>query len=180
MQHIESECIRINVNTIEEMREKKTSFSQALVTLTKEPLKADYSQYMPSSSNASIPHEHPVVSQPDPPKLTGHDFPGLPPKPMDLTDQALPRGGAALWPFPNQSKDQPPSKWGTKTAKDLFPNAPAVQRPTQEQLAVARAPNAKAEYLSLDPDDPDNPGFNVGRYYDRFSDKFQCPKLSCK
>lgn len=71
--------------------------------------------------------------------------------------------------------------WASK--KNLFPNTPAAQRPTSQQLEQlhidqsAAAVHAQNAYNN-DIDDPDGPNFNAERYYQAYLRKYKCPK--CK
>ncbi|KAF4951798.1 hypothetical protein FSARC_12811 [Fusarium sarcochroum] len=63
--------------------------------------------------------------------------------------------------------------------KNLFPDAPAAQRPTKEQLEQATAPSARAAWDLLSIHNPNHPQFNVGRYYSGYTDKYGCPIAAC-
>lgn len=71
------------------------------------------------------------------------------------------------------------NSWASE--RNLFPNAPAAQRPNFQQLeqlhidqsaAAAYADNVFAN----DVDDPNGPNFNAERYYQPFLRKYKCPK----
>ena len=176
--HIETDCIRIDISTIEEMREKKMEFSQKLTTLTKATVKSDYRQYMPSAHDFK-PSFDTTSEKPDPFECKQNDFPKLPNE-VDssfFVGRALPGGGVSLRDYPDQSENERPNAWDKK--KNLFPNAPPAQRPSQEQLEAVKTPSARVIFENLDPHDPDHPGFNAGRYYCKYSEKYDCPRVGC-
>ncbi|CAM1507931.1 Fc.00g047790.m01.CDS01 [Cosmosporella sp. VM-42] len=171
MSHIENDCHRINASTLEEMRANKSAFSQKLEALTKETVKSNYASYMPSTINGSEGGVSLGSQKPNPFMLKKNEFPGLP----GQTDR---NGGAFVKDhLTSLSENEHPGAWGKQ--KQLFENAPAARRPTQDQLQAATAPTARSIYDNMDPADPDHPSFNAASCYCKYAEKFLCPKVGC-
>lgn len=166
MSHIEKDCIRISTDTLEEMREQKLEFSDKLQTLTKNTIKSNYSQYMPSSYAGSVSSTG-NSQQPDPFLYKNNEFPHL--ARQNLRDKPAPAA---------KTENEAPKAW--EQQKNLFPNAPAAQQPTPEQLKAATAPSARTFYDAMDPHHPDHPSFNAARYYSAYTDAFNCPVARCQ
>lgn len=80
------------------------------------------------------------------------------------------------YPKPDEKHTAPVPAWTTQ--KNLFPEAPPAQKPTEQQLQAATSfnPNYSAW---LDVDNPDHPEFSYGRYWCKYSDQYMCPKTRC-
>lgn len=80
--------------------------------------------------------------------------------------------------FPKPDEKPPASVPAWTTKKDLFPDAPAAQKPSQDQLKEATTLNPN--YASwLDVDSPDHPEFSHGRYFCPYTESYMCPKVRC-
>ncbi|KAF5024024.1 hypothetical protein F66182_3911 [Fusarium sp. NRRL 66182] len=161
MSHIQADCPAIENETIEAQREEKMEFSRNLQAATQQPIKSNYEQYMPPASTTSGSNWD-AESKASSFVLEKDRFPGL---------RAPNTGGQA------SKENKPPSSWSS--GKNLFPDAPAAQRPTQQQLRSATAPSARTTYDLMSIDNPSHPNFNSGRYYCAFTDKFNCPINRC-
>ncbi|KAM5344840.1 hypothetical protein ACJ41O_010702 [Fusarium nematophilum] len=170
MSHVERECPSLDVSVLEDMRDKKLDFSRKLETLTHAPVKANYTNYMPSSYGGYGNAGGAAESKPDPFMFEKNQFPKL----------SAP--GAALAPGSSTDKDD---KGKGKAAgawsqgKNLFPNASPAQRPTADQLQAATSPSPRQQFECLDPNHPDHPSFNVARCYSAYTDKYGCPIVGC-
>lgn len=83
---------------------------------------------------------------------------------------------ASNYPKPNEKPSAPVPAWTTE--KNLFPDAPAPQRPTEQQLEAATAFNPNYR-MWLEVDSPDHPHFNYARYWCKYSLQYTCPKTRC-
>ncbi|KAF4340601.1 C2H2 finger domain protein [Fusarium beomiforme] len=163
--HVTKDCPSLSVAKIEAARGEKMEFSKALTAMTQEPLKKNYESYMPENRDKGLP------------TTTWGALEGIP-APFTIEQSEFPSLGEA------SSTALQPSKQANKEndwiqGKNLFPNAPAAQRPTVEQLKQAAAPNAKAAFDRLRDLDPDQPHFNVSRWYSEYTQKFGCPHERC-
>ncbi|RGP76387.1 hypothetical protein FLONG3_5271 [Fusarium longipes] len=158
--HIQKDCPRIDNKMIEDMRQKKMEFSNALVAATNEPLKNNFASFMPSSgSEASFSNNQ--VSRPF--MIEQQKFPAL----------AAPGSDTQMRNKENIKEND----WNK--GKKLFPQAPAAQRPTQQQLQHITAPSGRASYDLMSVHNPDHPNFNVARYSCQYTGKFNCPVTTC-
>jgi hypothetical protein len=149
---------------IDNVREKKMEFSNALVAATNQPLKSNYANYMPSAgSKAPSSNSWAIEDSARPFMIEQKEFPTL----------AASSSSAHLRNKENAKEND----WNK--GKNLFPQASAAQRPTQQQLQQATAPNARAAHDLLSVHNPDHPHFNVGRYSCQFTGKFNCPMATC-
>lgn len=64
------------------------------------------------------------------------------------------------------------------TPKNLFPDAPPAQKPTQQRLEAATSYNPNIQAW-LDFDHPDHPQFTHARYWCSYSNAYTCPKVRC-
>ncbi|KAF9775479.1 hypothetical protein IL306_006396 [Fusarium sp. DS 682] len=163
--HVQKDCPSLSAAKIEAARGEKMEFSKALTAMTKEPLKNNYESYMPENDDKGLP------------TTTWEALEGIP-APLAIEQSEFPSLGAssstALQPIKQTNKENDWIK-----GKNLFPNAPAAQRPTPEQLKLATAPNAKITFERLRDLDPDHPHFNVSRWYSEYTQKFGCPYDRC-
>ncbi|PCD41378.1 hypothetical protein AU210_003933 [Fusarium oxysporum f. sp. radicis-cucumerinum] len=162
--HVEKECLILNTNTIETMREEKMEFSQALTALTKEPLKNNYGGYMPENANKGLPD-------------ATWESTGSIPAPFTIEQSQFPSLGESSSTTLQPTKEKKENSWNK--GKNLFPDAPAAQRPTQEQLKQVTAPSARATFDLMSDLDPKHPNFNVGRFYSEYTQKFNCRMGRC-
>ncbi|KAF4453043.1 hypothetical protein F53441_4274 [Fusarium austroafricanum] len=159
--HIQKDCPVLSARQIESMRKDKMKFTQALTAITNKPLKGDYGSYMPENANRSLPtkaweiENKPVIEQ--------SQFPAL--------------GASSSTASQRTRQNSKQSDWSK--GKNLFPNVPTAQPPTQQQLQQATAQNARAAYDLLSKDNPDHPEFNIARYYSEYTTKFECPIGRC-
>lgn len=149
---------------IETIREQKMEFSKALVAATNEPLKSNYSSYMPSAASETASNNTWAAGDSARRfKVEQKEFPNL--------------GFSSSGPQMRNKENDKENDWNK--GKNLFPNAPAAEKPTQQQLQQSTAPNARAAYDLLSVDNPDHPNFNVARYSCQFTGKFNCPVTTC-
>ena len=165
--HIEDgQCARISTSMLDDMREKKLEFPRMLQALTKHSIKGNYSSYFSAHSDTAsskqgqwfVPDRRPAFT------IKDQDFPNLASQKADSASVAA-------------TQKETHSGWDNK--KNLFPNAPAAQRPTDEQLEAATGPSARSIHESMDPEHPNHPGFNVRRYHNAEAELFICPKPLC-
>nr|CEG04217.1 unnamed protein product [Fusarium clavum] len=182
--HIQKECPRIDNETIESLREKKLEFSNALVAATKEPLKSNYGGYMPGASDAASSTWGSQESRPFVNDKDAFPTPGAGISSLGIGSQMRNQAtnnkenvnsGSGLQ---MSNKDRPKENDWNKGVK-LFPDAPAAQKPSQQQLDQATAPNARDAYGLMSIHNPSHPNFNVGRYACQFTGKYNCPVTSC-
>ncbi|KAM0561622.1 hypothetical protein ACHAPJ_002790 [Fusarium lateritium] len=178
MFHVQKDCTSLSSSVIETKREAKMEFSQSLQTITNKPVKADYGKYMPGAGSAAPSSNWDIESDAGSFVLQKDQFPGL--GNSSSVGQKSNNKENNSW---NKGKDTPsPSGQTTNQwnkGKNLFPNAPAAQRPTKEQLEQATAPSERTVYDLMSIDNPNHPQFNLGRYYSGYTDKYECPILSC-
>ncbi|KAK2677068.1 hypothetical protein RAB80_005808 [Fusarium oxysporum f. sp. vasinfectum] len=146
------------------MREEKMEFSQALTALTKEPLKNNYGGYMPENANKGLPD-------------ATWESTGSIPAPFTIEQSQFPSLGESSSTTLQPTKEKKENSWNK--GKNLFPDAPAAQRPTQEQLKQVTAPSARATFDLMSGLDPKHPNFNVGRFYSEYTQKFNCRMGRC-
>ncbi|RBR23054.1 uncharacterized protein FIESC28_04049 [Fusarium coffeatum] len=175
--HIQKDCPRIDNETIESLREKKLEFSNALVAATKEPLKSAYGGYMPGASDASstwgFEESRPFVNDKDAFPTLGAGIGSQ----MRNKENVRENINSGSGPQVNSKGKEKANDWNQ--GKNLFPDAPAAQKPTQQQLDQATAPNARDAYGLMSIHNPSHPNFNVGRYACQFTGKYNCPVASC-
>ncbi|KAL6913776.1 hypothetical protein ACHAP8_001719 [Fusarium lateritium] len=162
--HVQTDCPCLNNKMIESTREKKMEFSNALVAATKEPLKSNYAEYMPSAGS-KVPSTTSWVTENSA-------------RPFATEQKEFPTLAASSSVAQLRNKENIKQNDWNK-GKNLFPQAPAPQRPTQQQLQQVAAPNARAAYDLLSAHNPDHPDFNVARYSCQFTGKFNCPMATC-
>ncbi|RBA08846.1 hypothetical protein FPRO05_07126 [Fusarium proliferatum] len=162
--HVEKECLILSTKTIEAMREEKMGFSQALTALTQEPLKNNYGKYMPENADKGLPD-------------ATWESTGSIPAPFTIEQSQFPSLGESSSTALQPVKEKKENSWNQ--GKNLFPDAPAAQRPTQEQLKQVTAPSARTAYELMSEFDPKHPNFNVGRFYSEYTQKFNCRLGRC-
>ncbi|KAM0433977.1 hypothetical protein ACHAPT_003921 [Fusarium lateritium] len=154
MSHIQNECPTLDVSFLEHLREEKMEFAMQLQAQTKEPVKANYGQYMPAASGAGniVDVERSIETF----KLKKKEFPAL--SASKSTDNRTDHST-------DNKENIAPWEWNGK--------------PTKEQLdkAAAPAPENWDEYLNVN--DPAHPNFNVARYYSSIIEKYSCPVIGC-
>ncbi|KAK0635360.1 hypothetical protein B0T17DRAFT_39101 [Bombardia bombarda] len=79
-------------------------------------------------------------------------------------------------PQPDNEEPKPANPWAAK--KNLFPNAPPPTRATPEQLQAIREP-ARTKETAWPEDHPNNPNFDIGKYYVQYLQKYKCPQNRC-
>ncbi|KAG4275884.1 hypothetical protein FPRO04_08003 [Fusarium proliferatum] len=162
--HVEKECLILSTKTIEAMREEKMGFSQALTALTQEPLKNNYGKYMPENADKGLPD-------------ATWESTGSIPAPFTIEQSQFSSLGESSSTALQPVKEKKENSWNQ--GKNLFPYAPAAQRPTQEQLKQVTAPSARTAYELMSEFDPKHPNFNVGRFYSEYTQKFNCRLGRC-
>jgi uncharacterized C2H2 Zn-finger protein len=162
--HVEKECLILNTATIETMREEKMEFSQALTAMTQQPLKNNYGSYMPENADKGLP-------------TATWESTGSVPAPFTIEQSQFPSLGESSSTALQRTQDNKENNWNK--GKNLFPDAPAAQRPTQEQLQQATAPSARTTFNLMNDLDPNHPNFNVARYYSEYTQKFGCRMGRC-
>ncbi|KAF5674203.1 hypothetical protein FHETE_3036 [Fusarium heterosporum] len=161
MSHVQNECPSLSSRVIEDLRKQKSEFSHSLQLATNQPTKSDFKNYMPPANTTSDIWN--VQGETSPFLLEQKQFPQLDAPGSDTQQR--------------NKENIKGNEWNK--GKNLFPSAPVAQRPTQQQLQNATAPNARAAYDLLSTHNPNHPNFNVGRYYCTFTDKFNCPVGRC-
>lgn len=173
MSHIETgECVRINKEVLDTVREKKLAFAQKLEKLTGQPVKNNYQSFVSPAPDASSLHSLTPRDDPVPFVLHRSEFPGLPgnsaaTRRTETDDDSNDFGQSAT----------DVTDWGKK--ENLFPDAPAAKRPTADLLKALTAPSGRIKFAQEDPDHPSHVNYNVGRYYCEYSDRYNCPKTGC-
>lgn len=90
--------------------------------------------------------------------------------------------GDDVWEAP---KDPDPFK----LEETEFPELPTGPQPSEEakapssesqQTPAPTVPSAIDMYHSENRDDPSHPDFNVARYLNKYSEKYECPNMFCK
>ncbi|KAL6830976.1 RNA polymerase III transcription factor IIIC subunit domain-containing protein [Trichoderma sp. SZMC 28015] len=159
MSHIERGfCTRIDSDLLDELREEKLEFPRRLEQLTKESIMGNYMKYLPSpNADNSISGWHVEKEQPSF-KMVPEEFP-------DLSTTAKAQGPGRL-----------PLRLLSDINRDNNIEAPSsVQRP---QPIFKSGVNTVV--AGMDPDDPNNPSFNVARYRCPITEKWNCPKVPCR
>ena len=177
VEHIEKgQCTRISSNELEEARKRKLLFVQKLKAITNEPVKMDFTAYLPSiesQSSALTASEWNYNPGAEAPKFRNTDFPLLPGQ-QPLWRPDAPPGSVGSTPM---TEEDIAAEWWNDT-EPLFANA-ALKTPTAEVLEAATAPNARDVYEAQDINHPSHHQFNVGRYKNEITDRWDCPREFC-
>jgi hypothetical protein len=188
------------------MRQDNLEFQRNLKKLTNEPIKHDYSDCLPAittakyykaqgleclrmAAAAAIEHPEnvkkgtwPAPSESKIKKASPCDYQPLSDSngarnimDVDNEELELDLAGQPIEPEPVHPAEAHKKSWST-WGKKLFPDVPPALAPTAKQLEAAKTLDAKAGHELIDPDSPDHPDFNPARYYNKYAEKFQCPK----
>jgi hypothetical protein len=188
------------------MRQDNLEFQRNLKKLTNEPIKHDYSDCLPAittakyhkaqgleclrmAAAAAIEHPEDVKKgtwpAPSESKIKKASPCACQPvsdsngvrniMDVDNEELELDLAGQPIEPEPVHPAEAHKKSWST-WGKKLFPDAPPALTPTAKQLEAAKTLDAKAVHELIDPDSPDHPDFNPARYYNKYAEKFQCPK----
>ncbi|KAF4974257.1 hypothetical protein FZEAL_8819 [Fusarium zealandicum] len=177
MTHIERECTILVIGDIENLRGHKMDFSSRLQVLTREPIKGNYVDYMPTQAMGYTRSTRGLVrSAYDVESTFGA---GSKTEPFWLEKKEFPQLVAPKAPAVTVKKEDEETPWEWPKAKNLFPDAPPAQNPTPEQLKEAASPNPRAMHEALDPHHPEHPTFTVDRYYCTYSNRYTCPASGC-
>ncbi|KAL7811733.1 RNA polymerase III transcription factor IIIC subunit domain-containing protein [Trichoderma aethiopicum] len=162
-------CTRIDTSVLDKLREEKLEFPRRLQELTKEPVKGNYTKYMPSTTAGSTISGWNMDKEPASFNLIEEEFPGL----SDTEE-----GGAQLTETTSWSKSKPRTGGGNGNIEAKH----GLRLPFQPAKQAARPsfrPGVTTITAGMDPDDPDCPSFNAARYYCMYTDKYNCPKRLC-
>ncbi|KAL6876041.1 RNA polymerase III transcription factor IIIC subunit domain-containing protein [Trichoderma longibrachiatum] len=162
-------CTRIDTSVLDKLREEKLEFPRRLQELTKEPVKGNYTKYMPSTTAGSTISGWNMDKEPTSFKLIEEEFPGL----SDTEE-----GGAQLTETTSWSKSKPRTGGGNGNV-EAQPVLRPPFRPAKQTARPSFRPGVTTITAGMDPDDPDCPSFNAARYYCMYTDKYNCPKRLC-
>ncbi|KAM0283398.1 hypothetical protein ACHAQH_002521 [Verticillium albo-atrum] len=173
MGHLEhEECSKIPKSALDTLRAKKLAMPLAL-----EKLGSSVSGSYAASSNFGdeIGYERDLIRHAAENQAPGNRLSFAPDAFPSLPNQAS-LMSQTLSHRQKPAGDKPTDRWGQQ--ENLFPDAPAVQRPTPGQLADATRLNAKSQYLG-EIHDPHHQHFDANKYFNDFNNLFECPMKGC-
>ena len=141
----------------------------------------DFTSCLPMSESqalaeaAAATKEWGYEPQVEPTLFRDDDFPALPNYRPQQNPYALPPGDSTGTTMTEQKGAM--DFWGDGGSK--LSDAAAAQSPTAGLLRIATAPNAREVHDAQDLHDPSHDGFNVSRYINEYTGRYDCPRVYC-
>ncbi|KAL7914995.1 putative C2H2 finger domain protein [Trichoderma velutinum] len=202
-------CTRIDGALLDELREEKLAFPRRLEQLTQESIKGNYMKYMPSTNATISISGWDVEKEPPSFKMVPEEFPDLSTTVVDRTQspsvttaiKSEPGKGNRADKKATQGLLELPFRLADKTETGSISNSEKkahgserlplrllsdinrdnnIEDPSSVQRPQPAFKSGVTTVVAgIDPDDPNNPSFNVARYQCPITEKWNCPKRPC-